>query len=383
MVDNSLPHKNLRLLQSVKVTQLATVFYVVVAGLSAGWAWIFHAPLFGDMPPTGRGLGEGVALGLLIVALCQVGHRLSARMREATRFLGGFLGPIGVGDALWLALLSGLAEEMCFRGALWPQLGLVGTSVFFGICHVVPVRALAGYPIFAFFAGIVLGFLRERTGSVWPCVLTHATVNALNLGWIGVLERRRGATPAAPATAPEPPPDPAPAEPLDLPDAPDTFPVTIWRYDLRLELSGTDRETLPQCLEHEQLALFAFTARPEVYEELAKGLFVFAESFHEPFSAFPSDLATLSAYLFQPVTGLEVAERYTDEDTTDDVRAWKIVANRGEWVKVPLLIPPPEEGRFIVESDREDTEVLAAHWREYPRWFQDAMRFKYPRLRDL
>lgn len=358
---------------------MAAAFYVVVAAASAGWARIFGARLFGD-PPTGRGLGEGLLLGLGIVALCQVMHRLSARMRDATRFLGGFFGPITVVDAIWLALLSGIAEEMCFRGALWGQLGLVGTSVFFGICHVVPVRALAGYPLFAFFAGLLLGLLRERTGSVWPCAITHATVNAMNLAWIGVLERRRA---AVVPPAPEPPPDPQPAEMLPVPDAPDTFPVTVWRYDLRLELSGTDRETLPQCLEHEDLALFAYVPREQVYDELSKGLFVFAESFEEPFAAFPSDAAALSAYLFQPVIGLEVAERYVDEETTDDVRAWKIVANRGEWVKVPLLVPPPEEGRFVVEPDREDTEVLAAHWRDYPRWFQDAMRFKYPRLRDL
>jgi len=284
-------------------------------------------------------------------------------------------------DALWLALVSGVAEEMFFRGALWQHLGLVGTSVFFGICHVVPVRALAGYPVFAFFAGLLLGALRERTGSVWPCAVAHGTVNALNLAWIGVLERRRA--PPPPPPVPEAPPDPEPAELLPVPDAPDSFPVTVWRYDLRLELAGTDRETMPQCLEHEQLAIFAYVARPQVYEELSKGLFVFAESFDEPFAAFPSDLATLSAYLFQPVAGLEVAERYTDEETTDDVRAWKVVAQRGEWVKVPLLVPPPEEGRFVVDADREDTEVLRAHWHDYPRWFQDAMRFKYPRLRDL
>ncbi|MCK6459954.1 MAG: CPBP family intramembrane metalloprotease [Planctomycetes bacterium] len=349
--------------------------------------------MFGPSAPTGRGLGEGVLLGIGIVAACHVAHRLSARMREAARFLGGFFGPIRVRDAILLAAVSGIAEEMCFRGALWPQLGLVGTSFLFAICHVVPVRELAGYPIFAFFAGIVFGFLRERTGSVWPCAAAHATVNALNLAWIGAAERGRAPapppppSPALPGIAPSespmpPPPDPPQGLP-PIPETPDSFPVTVWRYDLRLEISGTDRETLPQCLEHEQLAIFQYVARPHVYEEIGKGLFVFAESFDEPLAAFPNDLATLSAYLFQPLTGIEVAERYVDEETTDDVRAWKIVANRGEWVKVPLVVPPPEEGRFVVEMDREDTEVLAAHWREYPRWFQDAMRFKYPRLRDL
>jgi membrane protease YdiL (CAAX protease family) len=373
-----LTHNGLAPLSPVKVT----VFYLLVALFSAGWAWVFEIELFGPTAPTGRGFLEGVALGLAIVALCHAAYRLSARMREATRFLGGFFGPIRVRDAIWLAAISGVAEEMCFRGALWPHLGLVGTSVLFAICHVVPVRELAAYPLFAFLAGIVFGSLREHTGSVWPCALAHATVNALNLAWIGTVERRRPAAPPPPP-APGPPPPPPATEVLPLPDVPDSFPVTVWRYDLRLEISGTDRETLPQCLEHEQLAIFAFVARPHVYEEIKKGLFVFAESFEEPLAAFPNDIATLSAYVFQPVIGFEVAERYTDEETTDDVRAWKIVASRGEWVKVPLLVPLPEEGRFVVDADLEDTEVLAAHWKEYPRWFQDAMRFKYPRLRDL
>ncbi|HEX5138166.1 MAG TPA: CPBP family intramembrane glutamic endopeptidase [Planctomycetota bacterium] len=351
--------------------------------LSLVWAWIFGIQVLGPSAPTALGLAQGVLLGLSIVGVCHLLYRVSERMREATRFLGGFFGPIRVRDALLLATISGIAEEVFFRGALWPHLGLVGTSVLFAICHVVPVRELAAYPLFAFLAGIVFGFLRERTGSVWPCVAAHATVNALNLAWIGAVEHRRSA-PAAPPRPPAPePPPPPPAELLPLPDVPDTFPVTVWRYDLHLEISGTDRENLPQCLEHEQLAIFAYVARPEVYEEIGKGLFVFTESFEAPLAAFPNDLATLSAYLFQPVTGIELAERYVDEETTDDVRAWKIVANRGEWVKVPLLVGPPEEDRFVVDADREDTEVLAAHWKEYPRWFQDAMRFKYPRLRDL
>jgi membrane protease YdiL (CAAX protease family) len=363
------------------LTRFATVFYAVVALLSVAWARIFDIDLLGEGRATGRGLGEGLLLGLAIVAVCHAAHRLSKAVQEATRFVGGFVGPIGAAEATWLALASGAAEELCFRGALWPQLGLVGTSVFFAVCHVVPARALAWYPIFAFFAALLFGALRERTGSVWPPMLAHATVNALNLAWIGAREKR-------PPPAPEPPPPPAPApdDALRLPELPpaeETFPVTIWRYDLRVELTGTDRETLPQCLEHERLALLEFVPREQLVEELKKGLFVFAESLEAPFAAFPSDIATLSAYLFQPVVGLEVAERYTDEETTDDVRAWKIVASRGEWVKVPLLVGPPEDGRFVVDADREDTEVLAAHWREYPRWFQDAMRFKYPRLRDL
>ena len=108
-----------------------------------------------------------------------------------------------------------------------------------------------------------------------------------------------------------------------------------------------------------------------------------AGSFRDPLTGFAHDVAAFSAYLFQTVVGIEVAERHVDEETTDDVRAWKVVAQRGEWVKVPLLIDPPEDGRFVVDPEHEDTNVMAAHWSEYPRWFQDGMRFKYPPLREL
>ena len=44
---------------------------------------------------------------------------------------------------------------------------------------------------------------------------------------------------------------------------------------------------------------------------------------------------------------------------------------------------PAHHFRYDVDPDREDLEVIAARWAEYPRWFQDGMMFKYPRLRDL
>ena len=123
--------------------------------------------------------------------------------------------------------------------------------------------------------------------------------------------------------------------------------------------------------------------REEVYRQLRDGLFVFQATFSEPMPAFPDDVAALSAYLFQIVTGVEVAERMVDATTTDDARAWKITARRGEWVKVPLLVEEAEPGIFHADPDREDTEVIAAQWNTYPRWFQDGMRYKYPLLRDL
>jgi len=363
----------------------AILIYGGVAATALGWAafWGEVPWLFGREPATLRALLSGVLVGLGITVVCQVAHALVPAVQRASRLLATFFGPIRPREALLLAAISGVTEEMLFRGALWPQLGLPGTTILFGLLHVVPVRGLQGYPLFAALAGLVLGLLRQQTGSVWPCALAHATVNAINLAYLGAMERRRlaGDSFALPVI-----PDRAasPEAPL-MSDAgpPEGFPMTVWRYRLTVELTGTDRESLPDCLEHENLALFAHLPREEVYAQLRAGRLQWTGSFDQPYAAFPEDAATLSTYLTQTVTGLEIAERYTDEKTTDDVRAWRLLAQRGEWVKVPLVVEENAPGKFVVDDSRYDVEVIAAHWREYPRWFQDGMRFRFPRLREL
>jgi len=368
------------------IVRVATAFYAAIALASVLWAWLFGnlGILLGERAADASGLVDGLVVGVLIVVLSHVMHRLFRFAREGTRVLGELLGPITIAQSFYLAMLSGFAEELCFRGALWPHLGLVGTTMLFAIAHVVPVRSLAGYPIFAAFAGLLLGILREETGSIWPAVVAHMTINGLNLAAVGRLERQRRYEPEPDLPWPPEVTDPATLMPQELGLVEATFPRTVWRYDLRVELTGTDRETLAECLEHEELALFRYMPREDVYEQFRGGMLVFTATFAEPFGAFPRDIATISTYLSETVIGLEAAERFTDETTTDDVRAWKITAQRGEWVKVPLVVQPgPESGKFVVDPDKEDAEVLAAHWNDYPRWFQDGMRFKYPRLRDL
>ena len=370
-------------MKSLSLVRMATFFYAFVAVASWGWAKVTGnaGVLLGEQPAEVKHILMGVTVGIVIATICQIANALFKPIERASRLLGAFFGPIRVSEAIYLAVLSGLAEEICFRGALWPQLGLWGSAILFGMLHIVPMRALMGYPVFAILAGLVFGLLRESSGSVWPAVVAHATVNALNLSWLGAMERRRrvGEAEAGPLPALPRRDEPAPVDTK----VDDSFPLTVWRYDLRVELTGTDRESLPQCLEHEQLHLCRFVPREEVYRQFRDGLFVFVETSKEPFPGFAEDIATLSAYLPETLMGVEVAERFVDETTTDDIQAWKVVAQRGEWTKVPLLVAPPEDGKFTVDPDKEDVEVIAAKWNEYPRWFQDGMRFKYPRLREL
>ena len=85
------------------------------------------------------------------------------------------------GEVLLAAVASGVAEELFFRAALQPLLGLWVTSAIFALLHIGPTRDFRSWPGMAFVAGVLLGVLFEWSGSVWPSVLAHGTVNGLNL----------------------------------------------------------------------------------------------------------------------------------------------------------------------------------------------------------
>lgn len=84
---------------------------------------------------------------------------------------------------LAVTLLAPVVEELTYRGLgfslLQPYgvvLAVVGTGVLFGLTH----GLLIGLPVLAFF-GMVVGWLRAKTDSVYPGMLLHATFNAVAL----------------------------------------------------------------------------------------------------------------------------------------------------------------------------------------------------------
>ena len=92
--------------------------------------------------------------------------------------------------AISLVVLPPLAEELLFRGFLFSGLrnrfpflpGAVVTSVLFGIGHLQfgsEVPLLWAAAIDTFVLSMVLCYLRERTGSLWPGIFIHALKNGL------------------------------------------------------------------------------------------------------------------------------------------------------------------------------------------------------------
>jgi membrane protease YdiL (CAAX protease family) len=79
-------------------------------------------------------------------------------------------------DIFLLAVSSGFCEEVFFRGAMQSQIGLVGTSILFGLFHCPSPRHLT-YGLWALAAGLFLGYLMNSTGSLWVPIIAHALSN--------------------------------------------------------------------------------------------------------------------------------------------------------------------------------------------------------------
>ena len=156
------------------------VAFVVVAYAIAGWRTVLAAVVRGG----GSWLLVGVVLGLGTFAFASI-------------YLDGLTVTFGLprasGADPWVAAGYGWAgavaatvvfpavfEELAFRGLILPYLGRLmtgGEAVFvsaalFAVLHLNPTTVPFLLPM-----GVLLGVLRRRSGSVWPCVLMHLTHN--------------------------------------------------------------------------------------------------------------------------------------------------------------------------------------------------------------
>jgi hypothetical protein len=126
-------------------------------------------------------LGAGLVVGLVAVVFSEALTRWTSLGQALADLLGESVAGLGRGDAILLALASGTAEEMLFRGALQPTVGLLWASLIFGACHFMPRRELYLWSVFAVVMGLAFGWLYEWTGHLLAPVTAHVLVNGINL----------------------------------------------------------------------------------------------------------------------------------------------------------------------------------------------------------
>ncbi len=129
-------------------------------------------------------MSAGLFLALLTVAVTPLlVKRTDWAARLHTEFRSA-IGTLSVKEIWLLALMSGLAEELFFRGALQPVVGVWLASLIFGGVHVGPSRLYLPWTLWAFVMGLLFGLIYASTGVLWGAILAHVTINQRNMRFI-------------------------------------------------------------------------------------------------------------------------------------------------------------------------------------------------------
>jgi len=174
----------------------AALVYGLMAAAAVVWGIlrddpdIFHHPdalLDPPMPWTvGILLGgaAGVAFGLGIAKITRLSVYKFRWARALHIEFRGLFGPLRDVEVLAFATLSAVAEEMFFRGALQPAVGIVLASLIFGALHAAPGRKLLPWPFQALLMSFAFGGLYWLSGNLAAPMLAHFTINYQNLHFI-------------------------------------------------------------------------------------------------------------------------------------------------------------------------------------------------------
>lgn len=165
--------------------RVAWIFYLVLA--VAGVVWL---GLANDRPALEVFLDPAavlldLALGVGCAGLMVGGWRLLRRTMSAMRRLEELMRPwftsLDGSEIFALALLSGFAEELFFRGAMQSSLGWIWATLIFTLLHSGPGRVYLVWTAFAGVAGLVFAALTLWRENILAAMVAHFLVNWINL----------------------------------------------------------------------------------------------------------------------------------------------------------------------------------------------------------
>jgi len=136
------------------------------------------------------GICIGVALGLVIVFASRLAVHRFDWARSLHREFRSLLSPLTDAEIVVLAVASSVGEELFFRGALMPSIGVLASSAVFALLHIGPRGRYLPWTIGSFVAGVLFCELYRWSGDLTGPVLAHFTVNFLNLRHVSNYELR-------------------------------------------------------------------------------------------------------------------------------------------------------------------------------------------------
>jgi len=126
----------------------------------------------------------GAAFGIGVVGLTRVATRNFQWARDLHNSFHDLLGPLTGREILILALASSIGEEVLFRGALMPWMGVWLQGAVFALIHVAPGKRFRPWTISAFVLGVAFGWVAVWTGNLGGPIAAHFIINFLNLRYI-------------------------------------------------------------------------------------------------------------------------------------------------------------------------------------------------------
>lgn len=171
-----------------RTTRLALPFYAAFV-----LAAVAISALTGNLLRLGAdSVVAALAVGLLTAAGTVLSGIVAYRALPVVREISEELAPVllqgsTVGGLISVSVLSGVGEELLFRGALQPLVGVVISSLLFGLLHIGPDRRYLLWTVWAVAVGFLFAGLYEWTGGLLAPVVAHVAHNAVTL----ILWRRR------------------------------------------------------------------------------------------------------------------------------------------------------------------------------------------------
>jgi len=180
--------------RSTRSSRAAAVLggYAAVGGLSAGIAialgfdpiacdgWL-HTPALVSVLLS---LGAGVCLGAITIGATRALVRRARWARALHAALRPAVHGAGDGTLLALAIASGTGEELLFRGLLVPTVGVLVSSLVFGVLHQIRGPGRWGWIAWATIMGLLFAVVFVATGSLVGPLVAHVAINQANMRFL-------------------------------------------------------------------------------------------------------------------------------------------------------------------------------------------------------
>ncbi|MFW7377575.1 MAG: CPBP family intramembrane glutamic endopeptidase [Oligoflexus sp.] len=165
----------------------STHFYLILGGVGLlvcyyqydSLATMFALP--GTWSEASYLFGLGVLGAGVLIILGYVFEEYFVTFKSLRMLMMRFMGRLPLWVSFYIAIISSVAKEILFRGAIQPAVGLFITSLLFGLLHLSPANGISSWSMWAVVAGLLFGWMYEETQSLWPPLFAHVLVNSYSM----------------------------------------------------------------------------------------------------------------------------------------------------------------------------------------------------------